>query len=806
MSSSYETNPAPAPAPASAPVDSATGPEGASLAKRRRINYACNYCRNRKTRCDEQKPSCRACIAAGIECVTTDRRRPGVEVQRRETKRRASRTSTSTSSLTGSLTAAKTTTTTTTSSSSSSSPHSPPRRADGGAEPAPAEVPKTKKGSPSSAERLHRGSVARRVVPLSRDQNVAAAIPEDEDNSSTTAQPPAKYQGKLPVVRPSRGSNSVEILADWLDLAARRLGIQQRRGLPWGPEKPPSHRVRGLLSSEPLPFPPRDVAHQLASRYLDGANLVYPLVNRDRFRQDLDAASELGPINFAETRGIAALATVYLVLCVGFASESLMEPPLDARDYVSYCKALLGHLIVTNDVDTVRAIVLLALSLQCYDDCAGAWNALVVGVSMATSLGLHKPRSSEELEGSRRRRRRRSRSRSRTNKRLDFVDDEERRTFWLGIYAFEKFLAFEMGRLSSIDDEECYPARVEIPAGNGTSSRDKAFPVTVDLARILSEIGRKAVLVSREEDGLRDGCLQDVVAEKIETTGEAQLLLTRWGESVPDELRPISDILIGSKICPFASFISMHYNNALVILSRNSLLISEEAITTGADIISKGRPWDYMMRNGQSLAANSARKMLRIVVEAVDSKSNTVLPSLLNPLHALSTLAMHVITHPDSRISTMDLHLIQNSSDSMREIYIRLRGDGLLDPLLQKLDFLLQKGLPPSRGPGYRHTNGLPTHVSRAGETPSHRTPEDAWSGCGENRLLEADCPVPTAGGPTIPCFSQGHAVADGSEFGFDSYGAMSVTGDEWSPSGSDGIGWDWACFSQFLSGQFQVH
>ncbi|CCF38462.1 hypothetical protein CH063_09547, partial [Colletotrichum higginsianum] len=68
MSSSYATNPAPAPAPAPAPFDSATGPGGAVLAKRRRINYACNYCRNRKTRCDEQKPSCRACIAAGIEC------------------------------------------------------------------------------------------------------------------------------------------------------------------------------------------------------------------------------------------------------------------------------------------------------------------------------------------------------------------------------------------------------------------------------------------------------------------------------------------------------------------------------------------------------------------------------------------------------------------------------------------------------------------------------------------------------------------------------------------------------------------
>lgn len=63
------------------------------------------------------------------------------------------------------------------------------------------------------------------------------------------------------------------------------------------------------------------------------------------------------------------------------------------------------------------------------------------------------------------------------------------------------------------------------------------------------------------------------------------------------------------------------------------------------------------MRNGQSLAANAARKILRIVVEAVDSRSNTVVPNLLAPLHALCTLAIHVVTHAESRISTMDLQV-----------------------------------------------------------------------------------------------------------------------------------------------------
>ncbi|KAK1962781.1 fungal-specific transcription factor domain-containing protein [Colletotrichum sublineola] len=732
------------------------------------------------TRCDEQKPSCRACIAAGIECVTTDRRRPGVEVQRRETKRPMSRASSS--SLTHSLAAG-------------TSPRSPLRGTE--AIDAPA------RSSPVGETRRDdddRRSVAGGVPPPppTTTREPVAVIHEAEANSSQAPPlPPAKYQGKLPVVRASRGSNSVEILSDWLDLAARRLGIQQRRGLPSSADKLPSNRIRALLSSEPLPFPPKDAAHQLASSFLGVVNLVYPLVHRDRFRQDLNAALEHGPATFAEARGVAALSTIYLVLAVGFASDCLSELPPDARDYLPYCKTLLGHLVVNNNVGNVRAIILLALCLHCYDECAAAWNTLGVGVFMAVSLGLHKPRT---CQGARP---------DRPNRRDDFVDEEEGRRFWLAIYAFEKLLAFEMGRLSAIDDQECYPPRVDMPAGNGTSSKEKAFSVTVDLARILGEIGRKAVLISRKEDGLRDGAMQAVITEKVQTTGEAQLLLTRWGESVPDELRPISDILIGSNICPVASFISLHYNNALVILSRNSLLIGEEAIAISADTTAKGKPWDYMLRNGQSLAANSARKVLRIVVEAVDCKSNAILPNLLAPLHALSTLAVHVVTHPDSRISTMDLQLIQTSSDSMREIYARVRGDDVLNLLLQKLDGFLQHGIRPPASPDSQRVNAITAHTPRsepsswhpAGETPGQRATEASWAGGGEKRPREEGSPhVPE---PAMAFFGQGHVATGRNDAGFDSFGAMPMVGDEWSSSLSDGIGWDWTCFSQLLAEQY---
>lgn len=97
--------------------------------------------------------------------------------------------------------------------------------------------------------------------------------------------------------------------------------------------------------------------------------------------------------------------------------------------------------------------------------------------------------------------------------------------------------------------------------------------------------------------------------------------------------------------------------HSLLVLGRNSLLISKEALSTGANIIAKSKPWNHIVRNGQSIAANAARKILRILVETLDSQSTLIFSSWLGMLNAFATLAVHIITHPGSRISTMDFHV-----------------------------------------------------------------------------------------------------------------------------------------------------
>ncbi|KAJ5766168.1 uncharacterized protein N7511_003784 [Penicillium nucicola] len=59
-------------------MDQSTG----QSSKRKRLSFACNYCRQKKTRCDEEQP-CKTCRLAEVECITTDKRRDGAPVTHR---------------------------------------------------------------------------------------------------------------------------------------------------------------------------------------------------------------------------------------------------------------------------------------------------------------------------------------------------------------------------------------------------------------------------------------------------------------------------------------------------------------------------------------------------------------------------------------------------------------------------------------------------------------------------------------------------------------------------------------------------
>lgn len=455
-----------------------------------------------------------ACINAGVECVTTDRRRPGVEVLRRETQRRASRASTSPLP---------------TPDSSRRLHASPVSRQHAGAdEDTVDDSIRVEISSPPGGRFSYEGDLRGTPGHTTESDGSAPVTTTWLEDEARPANPGrTKFQGKLPVFLPCRGSNSVEILVDWLDLACRRLGLHHTCGLPSGPGKQPYLRRTGLfLSSEPSQFPPADTSRILTARFFDGINVLFPLVSREQCEEDIGVALNSGPRAFAEARGIALLTQMYAIWAIGFAAEPQLDRAFDPRGYLDYCKTLLGHLVVSNSVENLRAIVLIAICLNSYDDCAGACNTLNIGVSMAMTMGLHRPGSS-----------RRRGIHSRPDAKLD---DDERRSLWLGVYAYEKLLSFELNRSSLVHDEDCHPLPVHDLATDincETPVNTKVFAIILDLARLLGDIGRRSVIVSRKEEHVSGHELQAVIAEKVQTVAESELLLTRWVEAVPEDLR-----------------------------------------------------------------------------------------------------------------------------------------------------------------------------------------------------------------------------------------------------------------------------
>ena len=94
-----------------------------------------------------------------------------------------------------------------------------------------------------------------------------------------------------------------------------------------------------------------------------------------------------------------------------------------------------------------------------------------------------------------------------------------------------------------------------------------------------------------------------------------------------------------------------------MMLSRNSFLISDAAIKLAVDRHAKGQPWSSVIQNGQTAAANSARTIIRLLIDGHELDATPALLNLATSLHALYVLAVRTLTNPGSRMANSDLNV-----------------------------------------------------------------------------------------------------------------------------------------------------
>ena len=578
----------------------AEDPVATPAPKRRRLNLACNYCRSRKTRCDEQRPSCHACLAAGLVCVTTDPKRPDHRVERREAgKRPGNQRPSSVASQT-------------------------PDQVDVG----PTE------NFPSTPVDVVVAADERRQPPDSNDTGSGE-----------------RFRGLLPIFKYDISSSTVEILTGWLHVAFFRLGHRQRltSRSPPIPQGPNQTYVSLLTQLPTLPHPPEHA--KWVSNYFRRVQPVYPVLQEEDI---------LATLSMIETHGIAALISSQERLPQVVAALSVLQLGSSGCEDVSsgmseltmLLKDLLGRLIERPTIPNIKALFLSAINVYQRDDLTSAWSILSLCISMATSLRLGKAGLSHQSTTS--------------------DEENNRKRIWWSIRVFEKLLAFEMGRQSAIVidglshfDPSAFMSQRTVAERSGTADTTEAehheeilfFKAITSLTKLLGEIGSRCVHIREQEETSEREEIQRLVAEKIRITGESCLQLNRWAEELPNHLRPGSDLIYDPSTFPHAAFLSIHYHNALLVLTRNSILISESALKVTTDVMAKDQPWRHVIRNGPPMVANTARKIIRLFIEIEENGIPLLIPHTNASLHALYVLAVHLLKHPNTMLGDTDLNV-----------------------------------------------------------------------------------------------------------------------------------------------------
>ncbi|KAH7176916.1 hypothetical protein EDB81DRAFT_773766 [Dactylonectria macrodidyma] len=613
--------------------------------KRRRLNFACNYCRNRKTRCDEQRPSCGPCIAAGVVCTTEDRRQPGRMIERREAG--VVSTVSSGMSIASQASAPETT-------AMNSEHQSILRRAS------------------SIGDSMVRGAEGTRhpdafsqTASLSPPPSLyqAPSISESQAYPSNPVKP-RKYTGSLPMWRQTSGATHLEILTEWLDLAFHRLTIPHRLGLGAGSQNLKSQP--SLLSSivkECHPFPELDACDALLGTYLREVNAIFPVFRVSQMQQEVRNAQQLGAEGYALAFGHISLLRIYLLLAAGAIARQAPEQKSWVQQTLRLGRDYLGHLVGTISVEALDVLFLLSMCLKLNDEVTSAWSTLGICISCCYSLGLNRlavARYENTIS----------------------PEDRFKRGKWWAIYSFEKLFSFELGYASCIIDE-CYDKMDPIPSQSDDG--EVLSDIMTSFAKVLSQVSRRCVQARQKEEAVGQEKMDVAIAEKVKATGQSTLQLLEWANSLPANYRPASDMIHGCQNFELTTFISLQYNNALLMLTRNTLLISKNALRIAVEVIAKDTPWHFVVRNGHSLAINSARRIIKVLAEAEDSLCNLSFHSYHSSLHAFYILGVHILRQPHTRMAKADLNLMTVAAEFARSRYSYVAGQNLLDPILSKV-------------------------------------------------------------------------------------------------------------------------
>ena len=192
------------------------------------------------------------------------------------------------------------------------------------------------------------------------------------------------------------------------------------------PPNTPGSTPGSVLHSE-ITLPPREQCYQYVSRYFDEVHCLYWLYSSEQFHTRLEHTySSRSP---ATASWICSLYSIFALGCQNSTDASPSIDGYSSSDWLAMAKGLISRVCDEADLDSIRALILLALALQSHCFSNNAYLHAGTAVRIGFSLGLHVDKYSISH---------------------GYVEKEHARRIWWTLYIYDQEVALRTGKPCAI--------------------------------------------------------------------------------------------------------------------------------------------------------------------------------------------------------------------------------------------------------------------------------------------------------------------------------------------------------------------
>ncbi|KAL3496579.1 fungal-specific transcription factor domain-containing protein [Aspergillus germanicus] len=621
--------------------------------KRRRLR-ACDFCRQRKIRCDNLPGSCRNCQVYSIDCQIT---RDEVSVPR------AARLSPASISINRAR-------------PPSTVPHMPQDFTRVSEAPSNVLQHRDAVDNDGQIQGLYGSSpVISPAVPSTTPETLLGVV-----TTEVSASPKhSKFAGMTsPQVLAKSVEGLVKSTAPYIDVMAffcPTMSFAEELQLPLT-------RTRPLLD--------KTDADRCLLGYFRTYHALFPLFDPVDLQQDYD--------NFyanSEDNNPSRAVCILLAIALGSSDKAVYQPHFDAAN------ALYTHLLGRPYMYAVQALILMTLHLINIGKDGQAYLTIGTATRIAQSIGLHRSIATHlDLHE------------------FQFVFREHhlRSCIWWTCYCLEKKLAFEGGRPSIISDQDCDAdmpdaASIWIPdaqsLGTGTVSGSASHSSLTDPTEFLwalADLCKRLATISRTLFNINVSSIGE--KDLLNQLAAADSSLVDWRASLPVYLRSDND-LAGTHdgLADIAgSLLQCMYMNAVLVVHRASLIGGTHSIHI------QNHPNNRIVQSDK-ICVNAARALGHATSTLINNTHDRPFPRWIHPyaINAVMTLFIGLMRSPASWSHELDLGLMR----SMRHCF-RSSDDPALALRFERLSSSLCKALEtPSKPASY-----MPRSITSSHDPP----------------------------------------------------------------------------------------